>query len=149
MTFQAFRSLLQVSLVLHLATVLVHPRSFLSSPFFVAFPFDHSSCHKMFHFLSSYGMLKKGCLHLWILFMRDLVVSASQNAVLFDFFAVHEICSILHRNHISVGSSFICGCFEIVQVSHSYIRMGSIWHFRTLLLVCMDVFLFVYTDFII
>ena len=56
---------------------------------------------------------------LGILFTSDLVVSlsASPNPVLFDFFAVHEIHSILCMNHISVADSFFCSCFEIVQAS--------------------------------
>ena len=69
---------------------------------------------------------KKLAWHLLILFMSDLVVSASCNTVLFDFFAVHEIHSILQRNQMSVASSFFCTCFEIVQALHPYVRMGSI-----------------------
>ena len=60
-----------------------------------------------------------------ILFKSDLV-SASCNTIWFDFSAVHEIHSILCRNHISVVSSFFCNCFKIVQASHPYIKMGSI-----------------------
>ena len=59
-------------------------------------------------------------------FMSDLVMSAFRNTVSSDVFAVQEILSILRRNHISVASTFYCTCFEIVQASHPYIRMGSI-----------------------
>ena len=68
-----------------------------------------------------------------ILFMTHLAMSVSGNTVLFDFFAVSEIGSILCRNHISVASSFDRSCFEIVQASHPYIIMGSIQLSRALL----------------
>ena len=41
---------------------------------------------------------KKIAWHLCILFMNDLVVSASRNTISFDFFAVNEIRNILQRN---------------------------------------------------
>ena len=77
----------------------------------------------MFYLLSSHHMAKKVSRR----FMSDLVVSASQNAVSFDFF-VREIHSIFHRNHISLASCFYCSCFEIVQASHLYTKMCSIQH---------------------
>ena len=49
-------------------------------------------------------------------------MSASGNNVSFDFFTVHETCSSIQRNHISVASNFFCTCFETVQVSHPYIN---------------------------
>ena len=77
---------------------------------------------------------KKFALHVHILFMGDFVVSAFCNTILYDFFAVHEIHSILHRNRISVGSSFFCNCFEIIQAFYPFIRMGSILRSRARLL---------------
>ena len=47
--------------------------------------------------------------------MSDHIVTASRITVSFDFFAVHEIRSTLHMNHISVASSFFCSCFEFFQ----------------------------------
>ena len=44
--------------------------------------------------------------------------------VLIDFFAIHEIQSILPRNHMSIAASFFCICIEIVQTFFSY-RIGS------------------------
>ena len=78
------------------------------------------------------------CLH--ISFMSGLGVSASPNIVSFDFFAVHEICSILLKNHIHVASDFFCSYFQIVHALHPYIWVGSIYHSWN--------FLFVSTDFI-
>ena len=89
-----------------------------------AFSFKHSNCHKPSLF-SPHGQ-KKVALHLCILYMSDLLVSASRNSVSFDFFAINEICSILCKNHISVVSSSSCNCFEIVQALHPYIGRGSI-----------------------
>ena len=43
-----------------------------------AFSLDHSSCHKMFKFLSCHIWPKKDAWHLHILFINDLVVSASR-----------------------------------------------------------------------
>ena len=93
-----------------------------------------SCCFHLLHFSSNILVVtrrssswpKQVAWYLHILSMSDLVVSASQNTVLFDFFAVHEIRSTLHRDHISVASSFFCTCFEMTQASHKYIRIGSI-----------------------
>ena len=51
--------------------------------------------------------------HLHILFMSDLVVSDSRKTVSFDFFAAHEICSILRGNHISVASSLFVAVLKL------------------------------------
>ena len=62
-------------------------------------------------------------------------MSAARNAVSFDFFAGHEIRSLLHRNNFSIVSIFFCNYFEIVQASPLYISMGLIQHPRALVLV--------------
>ena len=108
------------SRILLLATLLVHPTFF-------------SCCFPCIPSIISW--------RLCILFMSDLFM-------LFDFFAVQEIRSILHRNHISVASSFFCNCFEIALASHPYIIMGSILHSRAPLFVLMEMFLFVSIYFI-
>ena len=69
----------------------------------------------------------------------DRIVSASRNTVLLDFFVVHEI-------HSFASSFFIC--LEIVQTLRPYIRIGSIQHFRALL-VWMKMYLFVSAHFIL
>ena len=55
-----------------------------------------------------------------------------------NFFAVHEIRSILHRNHISVASSFFSSCLEIVQALQSYTRIGSIYYIAPQDSSCVD-----------
>ena len=84
--------------------------------------------------LLTFTWLKTVVQRLRILFISNLVVSASRNTVSFDFFLVHEIHSILRRNHNSVSSNFFCNCFEIIEASYPYIRMGSLMHSRALLL---------------
>ena len=109
--------LVYLSLVLPLATLFVHPTSFLA--FFL----------RSFHMLQDVpiSLLKKVAWHLHILFMSDLVVSAFHNTVSFDFFVVHEICIIL------IGTSFLLPLVSLAALLkssrlriHSFIRMGSI-----------------------
>jgi len=50
-----------------------------------------------------------------------LLTTCPKNSVLVIpdcFFSVHEIFSILLKNHISVACSFFCTVFEIVHASH-------------------------------
>ena len=54
---------------------------------------------------------QKKLLGVYVFYFMSDRVSASRNTVSFDFFAVHEIRSILRRNHIFVASSFFCTCF--------------------------------------
>ena len=68
---------------------------------------------------------KKISLYFGILIMSDLVVAAFCNTVSLDFFAVHEIHNFLRRNHMTDASSFFYTCLEIVQASHSNIKIGS------------------------
>ena len=102
-----------------------------------AFSFNHSSCHNVSQFLSSLHMTKKDLTfsHLHVLFISDLVVSASHNTknILFDLFAIHKIRNILGKNHISVASCFFCNCFNIFQNLHPHIRMDKIQLFKALL----------------
>ena len=63
---------------------------------------------------------------LCFLFMSDFIMSDSRNTILFDFFAVLEICSILRRNHISIASSFFCNCFKTVQALHLIHQNGFV-----------------------
>ena len=121
MTFHAFLSLIafSVSVTRPTPSHFVIPSNLLFSP--AALSVDHSSCHKMFLFLSSHHRAKNVPSRLPILFMRDLVVSASRSSVSFGFFAFHEIRSILHGTHFFLPPI----SFEIVQASHPYIRMGS------------------------
>ena len=105
--------------------LLVHPSSFLA--FFTAgFFFDQPSCHKKSQFLFSHHMAGKKLL---------------------DFFAVHEIRNMSQKKHISIGTSFLCICFEIVYASQPYVGRGSIADPKALLLVWMEMSLFVYTNF--
>ena len=81
---------------------------------------------------------KKVAWRLRILFLSDLVY-ASRNTVSFDFFAVHEIRSILQMNHISFASSFVCKCFKSVQ----HCIHSSEWvQYSTPLLVLIEMCLF-------
>ena len=75
------------------------------------------------------------------------VVSVSNNTVSFDVFAVHEIRSNFHGNHIFVASSFFHSCFEIVQALYLHTSMGSIQLSRAPLLVWMEMYLFFNTHF--
>ena len=75
-----------------------------------------------FYFLTIY--LKKVVWRLRILFMSDIVLSASRYTVLFDLFAVHEIPNILPGYLISDAFTLICSYFEIVQNSHLEIQNG-------------------------
>ena len=61
---------------------------------------------------------KKVAWHLPFLFMNYLVVLASCVTVSCNFFAIHEVPSILCRSHICVTSSFFCMCFEVVKALH-------------------------------
>ena len=63
---------------------------------------------------------------LGILFMNDVVVSASRSTVSFDLFAVHKICRILSKNDISVASCLFCNCFRFFTTLHPNVIMGSI-----------------------
>ena len=93
----------------------LHPLSLLSASLT-----GPTFCHFLVHPTSFWR--KKVAWHLHILFMSDLVLSASRYTVLFDFF---EIFSILHRNHISVAFTFLCNCFEMVQALPPYFGMVS------------------------
>ena len=75
--------------------------------------------------------------------------SASRKTVSFDFFAVHES----RNNLISEGTTFLLHpvfflffftCFEIVQSSHPYIRMGSKSHSSALILVSIKMYLYLF-----
>ena len=69
----------------------------------------------MFQFLSSHHMVKKSPgVHIIILFMSDLICPASHNTVSFDFFTVHEIHSILYRDHVSVTSCFFVSVLKLL-----------------------------------
>ena len=107
--------------------------------------FIHGAHHLNVYYSASYHMSP-----FRILFMSDLIVSASRNSVSFNIFAVHEICSFLRRDQISVAFSFFfCNCFEIVQALQPYIRMGLVNHSKVYLLVWMQMYLFVSTNFIL
>ena len=56
-------------------------------------------------------------------FTSCLDMSASHDTVFFDFSDIREVCSVLHRKHISIASRFFCSCFQIVQIFHPYVRM--------------------------
>ena len=118
MTFHASPSLVALSASVTLPTLrhFFSPSNIFSCCVFL----DRSSCHKMI----TWPRMVAWRLH--ILFMSDHVASAFCIIVSFDFFAVHEIRSILQWNDISVAFSFFCTCFKIVQVTHPYIRIGSI-----------------------
>ena len=63
-------------------------------------------------------MAKKGCLALGILFMSDLVVSASLNSISFGFFAVKKFVAFSEETTFLLPS--VPYCFEIVQASYPY-----------------------------
>ena len=104
---------------LYSSSVSVHhsvPQSTLSR--FVSPSNIFSRCFRLLRFpsiipvvirCSSFSLLttwpKKVAWRLCILITSHLVMSASHNIVSFDFFAVHEIYSVLRRNHICVASS--------------------------------------------
>ena len=59
--------------------------------------------------------------------LRDPVACASLNFVSFYIFSVHAMRSTLLYSHTPIASSFCFSvCFEIIQVSHPYINMGSL-----------------------
>ena len=90
---------------------------------------DHSSCHKMSSFSLLITWPKTVAWHLYILFMGDLVVSASFNTISFDFFAVHEICSILRRNHILLPQVYF---LSVLKLSRQCIHTSEWVQYSTL-----------------
>ena len=58
-----------------------------------------------------------------ILFLSYCAVCDSPYTVSYDFVVVHEIHSILIRNHFSIIFNFICSCFAVAQASHR----TSVW----------------------
>ena len=70
------------------------PDRFQCIIFFFCFPL---LCFPVVTRCSSFSPLKQVAWCLCTLFMSDLVVSASCNTVLYDFFAVHDVLSILCR----------------------------------------------------
>ena len=84
---------------------------------------------------------KKVAWRLLILFMLNLVVSASCNSFGWFLYSPWDFLILLSP------VSFVT--FEIVQALYWYIRMGSIEHFRALLFVRIEMWLFVSIDFIL
>ena len=127
MTFMYFDPsslLVQVSLVLHEASLFVHPTSVRTVyPCFVFLrSFLATRCSSLSHLIIR---PKKIVLHLLIQFMSISAVSAFRKTALFDFFAFHEIRSISFRNRTSVAFSSFCKYFEIVQAPHTYYGLNN------------------------
>ena len=118
------RSFVHLSLVLLLLTLLVHPTSFLvvfpSCVFLQSFQLSQDVLVSLF----SSGGQKKVAWRILILFINDLVVSATRNTVSFDFSAFHEIRSILRRNHISAASRFFV---TVLKLSTPHIHTSE-WY---------------------
>ena len=145
MTFQAFLSLVafSASVTFHTLTKFVSPSNIFSRCF-TSITSEVTRCSSFFLFIT---WPKQVTWFLYILFMSNLFLSAAHKTVWFDLFSVHEIHSIFRGNHISVVTSFLCTCFEIAQALHPFIRMGSIYQSRNLLLVWIKVWLLVNYDF--
>ena len=106
MTFYASLSFIALSVSVTLPTLshFVSPSNIFSNCFpLLRFPSFIPVITKCSSFSLDITWPKKVARRLCILFMGDLVVSTSCNTVLFDFFAFHDIYSILQRNHISVS----------------------------------------------
>ena len=97
---------------------------------FISSTIIFSLCFALLHLLliipavtrcSSFSLItwpKKVC-SLHILSTSDIFGSASHNTI---SFAVLDILNILHKNHISVASSFFCSCSETFML---YIQISG------------------------
>ena len=112
-------------MTLHASQSLAAFSAFASCPIFSHFVSPSnifSCCFPLLHFpliiqvvFQFHHMAKKVVWHLHIQFMNDLVL-APHSTVSFDFFAVHEICSILLRNHISVAFIFFVAVLKLSRL---------------------------------
>ena len=144
MTFHASLSLIafSASVTLPALSQIVNLSNIFSNFSLVAFSFYPFSFHNnIIQLYSSFSLLitwpKKVAWRLHILFMDGLVVSASCDTVSFDFFAGHEIRSIVRKNHISFASvSFV----TVLKLSrpriHTSTLTGSSSHMNGDVIIC-------------
>ena len=135
MTFHTSLSLIIFSASVTRPTLKVHPTSLM------LFWYNHSSCHKILYFLSSLDMSKKGCLAItYSIYAESCSVGFLWQ---FGWFLYSPWDFLILLSPVSFVT------FEIVQALYWYIRMGSIEHFRALLFVRIEMWLFVSIDFIL
>ena len=134
MTFHTSLSLITFSASVTRPTLKVHPTSF-DAVLVQSFQLSQDFVLSLF----SWHVQKRW--RLLILFMLNLVVSASCNSFGWFLYSPWDFLILLSP------VSFVT--FEIVQALYWYIRMGSIEHFRALLFVRIEMWLFVSIDFIL